>query len=54
MPSIVRKRDCEQSDGTKGSYVVLDADTRRQVSCHQSKGEAETAARIRDQEAEDA
>lgn len=53
MPFSVRKRQCEQSDGTQGEYVVIRTDTREQVSCHTTKSEAEQARSIRERESED-
>jgi len=53
MPSTVRKRDFTKADGTSGSYVVIDERTREQKSCHDTRQDAEAAARIRDQQADD-
>lgn len=38
------------ADGTKGNWVVLDADTRRQVACAKTKGDAQAFARERDRD----
>jgi len=53
MPSVVRQRDCQQDDGTSGSYVVVDEETGEQKSCHKTEQEAMISASIRDREAED-
>lgn len=49
MPYRVRKRDCEQSDGTEGSHVVekMEGDSWTQVSCHTSEKRAQSAKRAR-------
>jgi len=48
MPSAVRKRECRMANGNQGSYVVIDTNTNRQVSCHLSRRSANIAASIRD------
>ncbi len=50
MPYQVRKRSCKQSDGSKGTHVVLkkkrDGGT-EQRSCHKSETKADSAVRAR-------
>lgn len=51
MPYRIRKRRCQQSDGTRGEYVIEKRNFRgwTQVSCHESESDAEDAKRIREQ-----
>jgi len=53
MPYSVRQRPCQQADGSSGSYVVIKTNTREQVSCHDTRREAEQSRRIRKQRADD-
>ena len=53
MPYSVRKRDCTQADGSSGSYVVIKTDTREQVSCHDTRRDAERSRSIRERRADD-
>ena len=43
MPYTIKKRDCKQSDGDSGEYVLVKdkGDSEEQVSCHTSKTSAE-------------
>lgn len=53
MPFAVRKQGCTKADGTRGSHVVINTDTNKQVSCHLIKDDANTAMRIRASKSKD-
>ena len=45
MPYTCKKKDCKQSDGSSGSYVMVKDATGEEVSCHTSKADCEAAVR---------
>ena len=50
MPYKVRKRDCKQSDGDEGKYVIVKVKRgggTKQASCHTTKNLAKRATRAR-------
>jgi len=56
MPFRVRKQDCRQSDGTRGSFVVQKQEENGrwvQDSCHKTRMNAEQARIIKGNESED-
>jgi hypothetical protein len=52
MPLEVVEQDCEQSDGTSGSWVVKNKDTGEVESCHKTKQKASISAGFRSGEIE--
>lgn len=50
MPLEVKKQNCEQSDGTSGSWVVVKKDSGEVESCHKSKRKASISAALREGE----
>ncbi len=53
MPFSVKEQSCTDSSGNEGSYVVVRSDSGEQVSCHQTRQQAEQAMAIRRMEAKD-
>lgn len=53
MPFDWRRQDCTQEDGTKGRWIVFNAETGEQKSCHITKKDAQASARIANQESKD-
>jgi hypothetical protein len=41
MPYSVIEKNCSQSNGEKGEYVVINNETKQERSCHKSKQKAE-------------
>lgn len=50
MPVTVEKQDCEQSDGTDGSWVVKKENSGEVESCHKTKRDAILSAGFREGE----
>lgn len=53
MPFDWRRKDCTQSDGTKGRWVVFNAETGEEKSCHLTKKDAIQSASIAERESKD-
>ena len=47
MPLKIVEKDCEQSDGTSGSWVVENKETGEVESCHKTKQKASISAAFR-------
>ena len=47
MPLKIEERDCQQSDGTDGSWAVVNEDTGEVESCHKTKQKASISAAFR-------
>ena len=47
MPWSVKKRNCKQSNGKSGSYIVTKKDSNKESSCHTSKEKAQASIRAR-------
>jgi len=49
MPVRVEKRSCTKADGTKGDWAVVNENTGRVESCHDTETDAQVSKRIREQ-----
>lgn len=47
MPYSVRKKDCKQSSGKKGTHIVIKKNTGEKASCHTSKEKAKDSISAR-------
>tara|TARA_Y100000114_G_scaffold155999_1_gene181666 strand:- start:412 stop:771 length:360 start_codon:yes stop_codon:yes gene_type:complete len=47
MPYSVKKRNCKDSKGKKGKYIVTKKGKNKQLSCHTSKSKAKASTRAR-------
>ena len=47
MPYSVRKKDCKQSSGKKGAYIVIKKKSGEKTSCHTSKEKAKSSINAR-------
>lgn len=44
MPFDWRRKNCTQSDGTKGRWIVFNAETGEEKSCHRTQEDARKSA----------
>ena len=47
MPYKDKKRNCKNSSGKKGKYIITKSNDNKKISCHTSKAKAKSAVRAK-------